>query len=74
MCIRDSSIIEGTISSMNDYAIYLRIDGFDLDGFLHANDLSYDKNPEEEIKKLKVDYIILKGSKENRLNKVEQLI
>ena len=29
---------------------------------------------EEEIKKLKVDYIILKGSKENRLNKVEQLI
>ena len=29
---------------------------------------------EEEIKKLKVNYIILKGSKENRLNKVEQLI
>ena len=47
------SIIEGTISSINDYAIYLRIDGFDLDGFLHANDLSYDKNPEEEIKKYK---------------------
>ena len=22
-----------------------------MDGFLHANDLSYDKNPEEEIKK-----------------------
>ena len=48
-----NSIIEGTISSINDYAIYLRIDGFDLDGFLHANDLSYDKNPEEEIKKYK---------------------
>ena len=47
------SIIEGTINSINDYAIYLRIDGFDLDGFLHANDLSYDKNPEEEIKKYK---------------------
>ena len=29
---------------------------------------------EQEIEKLKVDYIILKGSKENRLNKVEQLI
>lgn len=28
----------------------------------------------QEIKKLKVDYIVLKGSKENRLNKVEQLI
>ena len=29
---------------------------------------------EQEIEKLKVDYIILKGSKENRLNKVEKLI
>ncbi len=48
-----NSIIEGTISSINDYAIYLKIDGFDLDGFLHANDLTYDKNPEEEIKKYK---------------------
>ena len=48
-----NSIVEGTISSINDYAIYLKIDGFDLDGFLHANDLSYDKNPEEEIKKYK---------------------
>ena len=47
------SIVEGSISSINDYAIYLKIDGFDLDGFLHANDLSYDKNPEEEIKKFK---------------------
>ena len=47
------SIVEGTISSINDYAIYLKINGFDLDGFLHANDLSYDKNPEDEIKKYK---------------------
>ena len=47
------SIVEGTISSINDYAIYLKINGFDLDGFLHANDLSYDKNPEDEIKNTK---------------------
>ncbi len=47
------SLVEGTISSINDYAIYLKIDGFDLDGFLHANDLTYEKNPEEEIKKYK---------------------
>ena len=47
------STVEGTISSINDYAIYLKIDGFELDGFLHANDLSYEKNPEEEIKKYK---------------------
>ncbi len=47
------STVEGSINSINDYAIYLKIDGYDIDGFLHANDLSYDKNPEEEIKKYK---------------------
>ena len=47
------SEVDGVISSINDYAIYLKIDGFDIDGFLHANDLTYDKNPEEEIKKFK---------------------
>ena len=47
------STVEGVISSINDYAIYLKINDFDLDGFLHANDLTYDKNPEEEIKKYK---------------------
>ena len=40
---------------MNDYAIYVKIDGFDIDGFLHANDLSYSKNPEEELKNYKKD-------------------
>ena len=48
-----NSTVEGVISSINDYAIYLKINDFDLDGFLHANDLTYDKNPEEEIKKYK---------------------
>ena len=48
-----NTFIEGTISSINDYAIYLKVDGFDIDGFLHANDLTYDKNPEDEIKKYK---------------------
>ena len=47
------SLVEGSVSSINDYAIYLKIDGFDIDGFLHANDLSYEKNAEEEIKKYK---------------------
>jgi len=47
------SVVEGTVSSMNDYAIYVKIDGYDIDGFLHANDLTYDKNPEEELKKYK---------------------
>ena len=49
------SIIEGKIASINDYAIYVKIDGFDIDGFLHSNDLTYDKNPEDELKKYKKD-------------------
>ena len=47
------SIVEGVISSINDYAIYIKIDGFDIDGFLHANDLTYERNQEEELKKYK---------------------
>ena len=49
------SIVEGVISSINDYAIYIKIEGFDIDGFLHANDLTYEKNQEqeEELKKYK---------------------
>jgi len=47
------SAVEGTISTINDYAIYVKIDGYDIDGFLHANDLTYEKNPEEELKKYK---------------------
>ena len=49
------SIVDGQITSINDYAIYVKIDGFDIDGFLHANDLSYSKNPEEELKNYKKD-------------------
>ena len=47
------STIEGTITSINDYAIYLKLDGYDIDAFLHCNDLTYAKNAEEELKKYK---------------------
>ena len=47
------SEIEGKISSINEYAIYLNIQPFDLDVFLHSNDLSYSGNSEEELKKYK---------------------
>ena len=49
------TIVDGKITSINDYAIYVKIDGFDIEGFLHANDLSYSKKPEEELKKYKKD-------------------
>ena len=47
------SEVEGIISSINEYAIYLKLDNVEIDAFLHANDLSYSKNGEEELKKYK---------------------
>ena len=38
---------------MNVYAVYIDLDNFDINGFLHSNDLSYTGKPEEELKKYK---------------------
>ena len=46
--------ISGTISSMNEYAIYLKLDDYDIDAFLHFNDLSYTGIPEEVAKNYKI--------------------
>lgn len=47
------SEIEGVVTSTNEYAVYVKLGNFDIDGFLHANDLSYTGKPEEELKKFK---------------------
>ena len=47
------SDVKGTVSSLNEYALYVKLDEFEIDGFLHANDLSYTNNSEEELKKYK---------------------
>jgi len=47
------SEIEGKISSINEYAIYLNIEDFGIDVFCHCNDLAYAGNPEDELKKYK---------------------
>ncbi len=49
----EGSEIDGVVSSLNEYALYLKLKDFDIDGFLHANDLSYTNNPEDELKKYK---------------------
>ena len=49
----EGSEVSGVISSSNEYALYVKLDKFDIDGFLHANDLSYINNPEDELKKFK---------------------
>ena len=46
--------VSGTINSMNDYAIYLKLDDYDIDAFLHFNDLSYTGAPEEVSKNYKI--------------------
>ena len=49
----EGSTVEGKISSINEYAIYLNINDLDIDAFLHCNDLTYKKDNEEELKKYK---------------------
>ncbi len=45
------SEVEGVISNISEYALYLKIDNLEIDAFLHCNDLTYGKEPEEELKK-----------------------
>ena len=49
----EGSEIEGIVSSANEYALYVKLNEYEIDGFLHANDLSYTNNGEEELKKFK---------------------
>ena len=47
------SEIDGIVTTTNEYAVYVKLGDYDIDGFLHANDLSYIGNPDEELKKYK---------------------
>ena len=49
----EGSEVKGIVSSTNEYALYVKLDNFDIDGFLHANDLSFVNKPEEELRKYK---------------------
>ena len=49
----EGSTIDGVVTSLNEYALYVKLEDFDIDGFLHANDLSYTGKPDEELKKFK---------------------
>ena len=48
------SEVTGIIGSMNEYAIYLKLDDYEIDAFLHFNDLSYSGAPEEIAKNYKL--------------------
>ena len=47
------SEVEGTVSSKNEYSIFVKIKDLDIDAFLHCNDLTYLNNGEEELAKYK---------------------
>jgi small subunit ribosomal protein S1 len=47
------TVIEGEVTSKNEYSIFLKIDDLDIDAFLHCNDLTYNTNGEEELEKYK---------------------
>ena len=48
------SEVTGIIISINEYAIYLKLDDYEIDAFLHFNDLSYTGAPEEIAKNFKL--------------------
>ena len=47
------SIVEGEIVNKNEYSLFVKIGDFDVDAFLHCNDLTYLNNGEEELTKYK---------------------
>ena len=47
------SIVEGDVVNKNEYSLFVKIKNYDLDAFLHCNDLTYLNNGEEELNKFK---------------------
>ena len=47
------SDVKGIVSSISEYALYIKIEDLEIDGFLHCNDLTYGKDPESELQKYK---------------------
>ena len=47
------SELKGVVNTISEYALYVKIDELEIDAFLHCNDLTYEKDPEEELKKYK---------------------
>ena len=47
------SVCEGEVVSKNEYALFVKIEDFDIETFLHCNDLTYLTNGEEELEKYK---------------------
>ena len=46
-------MVEGTVVSKNEYSLFLNVEKFDIDIFLHSNDLTYLNNSEQELENFK---------------------
>ena len=64
------SIVEGIVVSKNEYSLFLNVEKFDIDIFLHSNDLTYLNNSEDELEnykkgdKIKVKILEIKVSEQ----------
>ena len=47
------SIVKGEVINKNEYSLFVKIEDFEIDAFLHCNDLTYLNNGEEELSKYK---------------------
>ena len=47
------TIVNGEIVNKNEYSLFVKVEGLDIDAFLHCNDLTYLNNGEEELEKYK---------------------
>ncbi|WP_440937700.1 S1 RNA-binding domain-containing protein [Candidatus Pelagibacter sp.] len=47
------TIIDGVVNAKNEYSLFVKFDGFDLEAFLHCNDLTYSNNGEKELSNYK---------------------
>ena len=48
------TLVEGEIVNKNEYSLFVKMENFDIDAFLHCNDLTYLNNGEEELNKYKI--------------------
>jgi len=46
-------IAEGEVVNKNEYSLFVKVGDFDIDTFLHCNDLTYTNNGEQELNKYK---------------------
>ncbi len=47
------TIVEGEVVNKNEYSLFVKVQNYEIDAFLHCNDLTYLNNGEEELSKYK---------------------